>query len=113
MAEGVGHFWNIEFFKKGAKEITYREETTLSKPTEWDNGDEAVTIDMNGKRASRTVTVPNTGTIMNGWTLDPKKDPAWSYDSESIYVDNKLIKEFNYTVIPYKQYLQKIKKEMQ
>lgn len=97
LADGVGHFWTIEFFKKGAKEITYREETTLSKPTEWDNGDDAVSIEMNGRRASRTVTVPNTGTIMNGWTLDPKKDPAGPM-TVKIYVDKKLVKVFSYTI---------------
>lgn len=102
MAEGVGHFWTIEFFKKGTKEITYREETTLSKPTEWDNGDEAVTIDMNGRRATRTVTVPNTGTIMNGWTLDPLKDPAGPM-TVKIYVDNKLVKAFDYKIVKPKK----------
>ena len=98
LAEDVGHFWTIEFFKKGAKEITYREETTLSKPTEWDNGDDAVTIDMNGRRASRTLSVPNTGTIMNGWTMDPKKDPAGPM-TVKIYVDDKLVKTFNYKIV--------------
>ena len=65
-------------------------------------GDEAVTIDMNGKRASRTVTVPNTGTIMNGWTLDPKKDPAGPM-TVKIYVDNKLVKTFIYKIFKTKK----------
>jgi len=98
LANDVGHFWTIEFFKKGAKEITYREETILSKPTEWDNGDEAVTIDMSGKRASRTVTVPNTGTIMNGWVLDPEKDPTGPM-TVKVFVDDKLVKIFDYEII--------------
>ena len=102
LREGVSHFWNIEYYKKGAKRITYREETILSKPTEWDNGDELVTIDMNGRRASRTITVDNTGTIFNGWGLDPKKDPSGPM-TVNIYVDDKLVKTFNYKIIEPKK----------
>jgi len=102
LREGVSHFWNIEYYKKGSKTITYREETILSKPTEWDNGDELVTIDMNGRRASRTITADNTGTIFNGWGLDPKKDPDGPM-TVNIYVDNKLVKTFNYRIIKPKE----------
>jgi len=98
LRDGVSHFWNIEYYKKGAKTITYREETILSKPTEWDSGDELVTIDMNGRKASRTVTVDNTGTIFNGWGLDPKKDPSGPM-IVNIYVENKLVKTFNYQIV--------------
>ena len=98
LRDNVSHFWNIEYYKKGAKTITYREETILSKPTEWDSGDELVTIDMNGRRASRTITVDNTGTIFNGWGLDPKKDPSGPM-TVNIYVDDKLVKTFNYNII--------------
>lgn len=98
LRDGVSHFWNIEYYKKGAKTITYREETILSKPTEWDSGDEFVKIDMNGRRASRTITVDNTGTILNGWGLDPKKDPSGPM-TVNIYVDDKLVKTFNYRII--------------
>ena len=98
LRDGVSHFWNIEYYKKGAKTITYREETILSKPTEWDSGDELVTIDMNGRRASRTITVDNTGTIFNGWGLDPKKDPSGPM-TVNIYVDDKLVKTFSYKII--------------
>ena len=101
LRDGVSHFWNIEYYKKGAKTITYREETILSKPTEWDNGDELVTIDMNGRRASRTITVDNTGTIFNGWGLDPKKDPSGPM-IVNIYVDDKVVKTFNYNIISKK-----------
>ena len=102
LREGVSHFWNIEYYKKGSKTITYREETILSKPTEWDNGDELVIIDMNGRRASRTITADNTGTIFNGWGLDPKKDPDGPM-TVNIYVDNKLVKTFNYRIIKPKE----------
>ena len=102
LQKDVGHFWSIDFFKKGVKEITYREETILSKPTEWDNGDEAFTIMMNGRKAIRIVTVPNTGFITNGWTLDPNKDPAGPM-TVKIYVDDKLVKTFNYKIIKSKE----------
>ena len=100
------------FYKKGAKEITYREETTLTKPTQWKNGEEALKVTLNGRRATRTVTVPNTGFISNGWGMDPKIDPTGPM-TVKVFVDDQLIKEFNYNVISKQQYLQKIKKEMQ
>ena len=102
LRDDVSHFWNIEYYKKGAKTITYREETILSKPTEWDSGDESVTIDMNGRRATRTITVDNNGTILNGWGLDPKKDPSGPM-TVNIYVDNKLVKSFNYRIVKPKK----------
>ena len=103
---------NILFYKKGVKEITYREETTLAKPTQWENGGESLKVTLNGRRATRTITVPNTGFISNGWGVDPKIDPTGPM-TVKVFVDDLLIKEFNYNIIPYKQYLQKIKKEMQ
>lgn len=98
LQDGVSHFWRIDFYKKGAKSITYREETILSKPTEWEKGDDSLTIDMNGKRATRTITTPNTGILFNGWSLDPKQDPAGPM-TVNIYVDDKLIKTFNYKIV--------------
>jgi hypothetical protein len=98
LRDDVSHFWNIEYYKKGAKTITYREETILSKPTEWESGDQLLTVDMNGRRASRTITVDNTGTIFNGWGLDPKKDPSGPM-TVNIYIDDKLVKTFNYRII--------------
>jgi hypothetical protein len=98
LQDGVSHFWRIDFYKKGAKSITYREETILSKPTEWDNGDDAFIISMNGKKASRIITVPNTGMLFNGWSLDPKQDPAGPMIVK-IYVDDKLVKTFNYNIV--------------
>ena len=112
LVEGASHFWNILFYKKGVKEITYREETTLAKPTQWENGGESLKVTLNGRRATRTITVPNTGFISNGWGVDPKIDPTGPM-SVKVFVDDQLIKEFNYNVISKKQYLQKIKKEMQ
>jgi hypothetical protein len=102
LQKNVGHFWSVDFFKKGVKEITYREETTLSKPTEWEDVDESVKITMGGRKATRKVTVPNTGFITNGWTLDPKKDPAGPM-TVKIYVDNKLVKSFNYRIVKPKK----------
>jgi len=98
LRDGVSHFWRIDFYKKGAKTVTYREETILSKPTEWEQGNDLLTIDMNGRRASRIITVPNTGILFNGWGLDPNKDPAGPM-TVNIYVDNKLIKTFSYKIV--------------
>ena len=98
LQEGVSHFWRIDYYKKGVKTITYREETILSKPTEWDNGDDAFIISMNGKKASRIITAPNTGMLFNGWRLDPKQDPVGPM-TVKIYVDDKLIKTFNYKIV--------------
>ena len=109
LIDGVSHYWAIEYFKKGAKTVTYTEETILSKPTEWDNGEESVTIDMNGRRATRKVTVPNNGTLTSGWALDPLKDPTGPM-TVKIYVDNQLIKIFNYNIISKKQFQDKIMK---
>ena len=52
---------------------------------------------MNGKRATRTITVPNSGILFNGWGLDPKKDPSGPM-TVNIYVDDKLVKTFNYKI---------------
>ena len=98
LQDGVSHFWRIDFYKKGVKTVTYREETILSKPTEWEMGDDSLKIDMNGKRATRTITIPNTGILFNGWSLDPKKDPSGPM-TVNIYVDDKLVKTFNYQII--------------
>jgi ATP-dependent protease ClpP protease subunit len=98
LRDGVSHFWRIDFYKKGAKTISYREETILSKPTEWEKGDDSLKIDLNGKRATRTITTPNTGILFNGWSLDPKKDPSGPM-TVNIYVDDKLVKTFNYNII--------------
>ena len=102
LQDGVSHFWRIDFYKKGTKMVTYREETILSKPTEWDNGDDAFIISMNGKKASRIITVPNTGILFNGWSLDTKQDPAGPM-TVKIYVDDKLIKTFNYKIVKPKE----------
>ena len=53
---------------------------------------------MGGKRAKRTITAPNTGILFNGWGLDPKKDPLGPM-TVNIYVDNKIVKTFNYNII--------------
>jgi len=98
LTDGVMHYWTLDYFKKNAKEITYREVTTLSAPTEWESDEEKLTISLDGRRAERTVTVPNTGRIMNGWGLDPKKDPLGPMNVK-IYIDDQLIKEFNYKVV--------------
>lgn len=98
LRDGVSHFWRIDFYKKNSQTVTYREETILSKPTQWESGDEPLTIDMDGKRASRTITVPNTGILLNGWGLDPKQDPAGPM-TVNIYVDDKLVKTFNYKIV--------------
>jgi hypothetical protein len=98
LRDGVSHFWHIDFYKKSAKTVTYKEETILSKPTEWEQGNDLLTIDMNGRRASRIITVPNTGILFNGWGLDPIKDPAGPM-TVNIYVDNKLIKTFSYKIV--------------
>ena len=86
--------------------------TTLSSPAEWESDDEKLTITLNGRRAERVVTTINSGRITNGWRLDPKKDPTGPMNVK-VFVDDQLIKEFNYNVISKKQYLQKIKKRMQ
>ena len=112
LVAGASHFWEILFYKKGAKEISYREETTLAKPTQWENGGESLKVTLNGRRATRTVTVANTGFISNGWSVDPKIDPTGPM-TVKVFVDDQLIKEFHYNVISKKQYLQKIKKDMQ
>ena len=103
LREGVSHYWTIDYFKKNAKEITYREVTTLSAPTEWESDEKTLTISLNGRRAERTVTTINSGRIMNGWGLDPKKDSLGPMNVK-IYVDDKLIKEFNYKVISRKEF---------
>jgi hypothetical protein len=57
---------------------------------------------MNGRKAIRSVTVPNTGFISNGWTLDPNKDPDGPM-TVKIYVDDKLVKTFNYKIVQLKK----------
>ena len=64
---------------------------------------------MNGKKASRIITVPNTGILFNGWSLDPKQDPTGPM-TVKIYIDDELIKEFNYEVINRKEFKKKVKK---
>jgi len=103
----VSHFWTITYYKKGVKEITYKEVTTLAKPTEWST-DEAILISLGGRRVERNVTVPNTGLITNGWTMDPKVDPTGPMNVK-IYIDDELIKEFNYEVISKKDFKKKVK----
>jgi ATP-dependent protease ClpP protease subunit len=98
LKDGVSHFYTLDFFKKNAKEITYREVTTLSAPTEWESDEENLTISLDGRRAERTVTTPNIGRIVNGWQLDPKKDPTGPMKVE-IYIDDELVKEFNYEIV--------------
>ena len=97
LKDGVSHFWVIDYFKKNAKQITYREVTTLSEPTEWQSDKEKITVSLNGRRAERTVTTINSGRIMNGWSHDPNKDPKGPMNVK-VYIDGNLIKEFNYVV---------------
>jgi len=108
LMDGVMHYWTLDYYKKNAKEISYREVTTLSAPTDWESDEEKLTISLNGRRAERSLTVPNTGRIMNGWGLDPKKDPLGPMNVK-IYIDDELIKEFNYEVISKKDFEKRLK----
>jgi len=108
LLDDVSHFWTISYYKKGVKEITYKEVTTLAKPTEW-SSDETILISLGGRQVERNITVPNTGLMTNGWTVDPKIDPTGPM-TVKIYVDDELIKEFNYEVISRKDFEKKVKK---
>ena len=108
LIDGVTHYWTLDYYKKNAKQITYREVTTLSSPAEWESDDEKLTITLNGRRAERVVTTINSGRITNGWKIDPKKDPTGPMNVK-VFVDDQLIKEFHYNVISKQQYLKKIK----
>ena len=40
--------------------------------------------------------------MLNGWGLDPKKDPSGPM-TVNIYVDDKLVKIFNYKIVKPKK----------
>lgn len=106
LMKDIYHFWTIAYYQKGVKEITYREETTLAKPTEW-NSDEDLTISLGGRRVVRNITVPNTGILTNGWVLDPKVDPTGPM-TVRVYIDNELIQEFKYEIISREQFKKQV-----
>ena len=93
--EGISYFWTLDYFLKGKKELTYKEVTTYDKPTTWSDS-EGVTVTKSGRVATRIRTVPNDGRVFNSWTLD-KNDPKGNIKVE-IFIDNKLLKVFSYTI---------------
>ena len=91
--EGITYFWTLDYFLKNKKDLTYKEETTLEKPTTWSD-DEGVKVTKGGRVATRIRTVANEGRIFNAWTLN-ENDPKGKIKID-IYVDEKLIHTFQF-----------------
>ena len=100
LEKGVNYVWEINHYSKG-KTIEYKEVTTLAKATEWtfSNKDKnyQISISKDKKQATKIVKQENIGIIMNGWGLDPKYDTKGPIKIE-IFVNDKLVKTFNYEV---------------
>ena len=98
--DGVSYLWEIKHHSKG-ETVTYKEVTTLKKPTEWtfDNADDIqITISKDKKQATKIVTTENTGVLVGGWSLDVKYDSKGPIKIE-IFINDKLEQILYYEVI--------------
>ena len=100
LEDGVVYVWEIKHHSNGEK-VTYREVTTLVKPTQWKyekvDGVE-VLISPDNKKATREITTDNVGNIMGGWSLNTKYDKKGPVKVE-IFIGLEKVQEFNFEII--------------
>ena len=100
LEDDVMYVWEIKHHTKGEK-ITYKEVTTLAKPTEWtytNSDDINISISDDKKQAIKVVSVENTGVLIGGWSLDTKHDTKGPVKIE-VFVNDELVQIFNYEII--------------